>query len=217
MPTTQPHNSTPQLGYFLDYRYWDNAFLLSEYQLSLKPKNKHFNTLSMFYYEALGDKIRASLREKEYFATRVSNNLLYGLEREYAIHSYAVPKPNLGLRKYRFFTYPMRIAYYAVGLYLLHLSQDFFTHYYQKSKHIHSNYGGHLSFNEETRDLVLSYNSVWYKSHYQRFRNKVRKETDGNVQHKVVFHLDIQNYFEEISIPTLLRLLTECVKPSIQK
>ena len=45
---------TPQLGYFLDYnRHWVEALRLLKYQLETKEKNKHFNTLEMFYYEKL--------------------------------------------------------------------------------------------------------------------------------------------------------------------
>jgi hypothetical protein len=114
-------NPTPQLGYFLKYCYWQNACKLLEYQLSLKAKNKHFNTLNMFYYERINKQDKNRLQDKIYFNQRVSNNLLYGLGKEFAIYSYPIPKSNLGLRKYSFFTYPMRIAWYAVGLYLAKL------------------------------------------------------------------------------------------------
>ena len=92
-------DTPPQLGYFLEYRFWDNALDLLEYQLSLKPDNKHFNTLSMFYYERLCSADKQQLRDPEYFENRIANNLLYGLEKEFAICSYPIPKSNLGLRK----------------------------------------------------------------------------------------------------------------------
>ena len=210
-------NPTPQLGYFLKYCYWQNACKLLEYQLSLKAKNKHFNILSMFYYERINKQDKNRLQDKIYFNQRVSNNLLYGLRKEFAIYSYPIPKSNLGLRKYSFFTYPMRIAWYAVGLYLAKLSQEIVQQYYRKQSHIHSYYGGDLRFDDKTGDLCLSYKSVWYKPHYRRFRSKVRSEVQSDVQDKIVIHIDIQNYFEEISIPTLLDFLSEYVKPSIQR
>lgn len=197
-------NPTPQLGHFLKYCYWQNACKLLEYQLSLKARNKHFNTLSMFYHEKLSNQDRDRIEEKLYFNQRVSNNLLYGLGKEFAFYSYTVPKSNLGLRKYGFFTYPMRIAYYAVALYLAKLSQEIIQQYYKQRANIHSDYGGDLRFDDKTGDLCLNYKSVWYKPHYRRFRSRVRSEVNGAVQDKIVIHIDIQNYFEEISIPTLL-------------
>src|SRR6266511_5046582 len=98
MAKSKKQTTIPQLGYFLDYSFWENALDLLEYQLSLKPSNRHFNTLSMFYYERLSKKEKKGLRTKAYFNSHIENNLFYGLEREFAIHSYPVPKSNLGLR-----------------------------------------------------------------------------------------------------------------------
>ena len=207
-------NTISRLGYFLDVSLWRDALRLLAYQLSLKTKNKHFNTLSMFYYEKLNP---VELTKEEYFTRRIANNLFYGLENEFSIYTYPIPKPNLGLRRYCFFTYPMRIVYYTVGLYLLKTSQEFILNYYSLYKHIQSDYGGRLLFDEKDHILKLSYNSVWYKPHYKRFRNRVRQEVSGNTQDKIVIHLDIQNYFEEISIPVLLNFIAEYVKPSIQR
>ena len=111
----------------------------------------------------------------------------------------------------------MRIAYYAIGLYLLRLSQELVQQYYKRHERIHADYGGSLLFDEKTDKLRLTYDGVWYKPHYRHFRNRVRKAVQGNVGNRVVIHIDIQNYFEEISISTLLGFLTEYVKPSIQK
>ncbi len=213
-----PHQETsPQIGYFLKYQHWENAFDLLEYQLSLKTANKHFNMLSMFYYEQLNQSDKKRLRRKLYFDNKIANNLFYGLEKEFAILFYPIPKSNLGLRKYSFFTYPMRVTYYAVGLYLLQLSQEIVQQHYSNNDRIHSDYGGQLVFDSKTNKLKLTDNSVWYKPHYRRFRNRVRKETSGSVQDKIVIHIDIQNYFEEISIPILLDFLTEYVRPSIRQ
>lgn len=217
MAKNQLSDTTPQLGYFLEYRFWESALDLLEYQLSLKPDNKHFNTLSMFYYERLNSSDKRQLRDPEYFEHRIANNLLYGLGKEFAIFSYPIPKSNLGLRKYRFFTYPMRIAYYAIGLYLLRLSQELVQQYYKSHERIHADYGGSLLFDEKTDKLHLTYNAVWYKPHYRHFRNRARKVIQGDVSNRVVIHIDIQNYFEEISISSLLGFLTDYVKPSIQK
>ena len=209
-------NNLPRLGYFLSYRYWKNAVNLLLFQLKTKKGNKHFNTLSMFYYESLEKKVK-KLR-KRYYRDRVASNLFYGLEDEFAIIPYTVPKSNLGLRKYKFFTLPLRIAYYSVGLYLVELSQEFVKEFYgQYCNSVLSEYGGKLLFDSQTGNLSLTYDNIWYKPHYKRFRNKVLNETIDNVEDKVVIHIDIQNYYDEISIPILLRFLEKFVKPSVQK
>jgi AbiA family abortive infection protein len=170
----------------------------------------------MFYYERLGKKPK-QLKRKKYFKNRIANNLFYGLEKEFSILPYPIPKSNLGLRNYTFFTYPMRVIYYSVGLYLLQLSQEFIQQYHKTHKHIISDYGGWLYFDDKTHNLILKYDSIWYKRHYKRFRNRVRREVKDNLDEKIVIHLDIQNYYDEVSLPILLKLLTEYIKPSIQR
>ena len=127
---------------FLKFRHWRNAVRLLDYQLELKQTNKHFNTLGMFYYERL-DKHVKHIKSKSYFKQRIANNLFYGLEDEFLILPYPIPKSNLGLRNYEFLTYPMRIAYHAVGIYLLHVAQDILD-YHRQHKHIMAQYGGDL-------------------------------------------------------------------------
>lgn len=210
------HNENiPQLGYFLRFRYWQNAIKLLKYQLEIKETNRHFNTLSMFYYDSLG-KGAKKLKDKKYFKKRVGNNLFYGLEDEFAIYAYPIPKSNLGLRNYKFFSYPMRVLYYSIALYLLHLSQELVQDYCSSHKHIQADYGGRLLFDNHN-NLILNYNSIWYKPHYKRFRNAVRREIKDDLAQKIVIHVDIQNYYDEISIPILLNFLNENVKPSIQR
>ena len=138
----------PQLGYFLDYKHhWVEALRLLKFQLETKGENKHFNTLEMFYYEKL-EEFFEKLESEEYFNTRIVNNLFYGL-REFAAVPYTIPKSNLGLRRYNFMTCPMRVLYYAVGLYLLELSEEYLKDY-KSHEHIHTNYGGNLHLGRQT-------------------------------------------------------------------
>ena len=107
-----------QLGYFVNFDLWQDALDLLNFQIKQKTKNRHFNTLSMFYYEKLDiDCINHSTQD--YFNIKISSNLFYGLKKEFSVLSYVIPKPGLGLRDYKFFTYPMRAVYYSIGLYLL--------------------------------------------------------------------------------------------------
>ena len=206
-------SDAPQLGYFLNYdRHWVEALKLLKFQLETKKENRHFNTLEMFYYEKLEEYFE-KLEGEEYFNTRIVNNLFYGLK-EFAVVPYTIPKSNLGLRRYNFMTCPMRVLYYAVGLYLLELSQEYLKDY-KSNDHIHANYGGNLCF--EGDQLNLKLDSVFYKNHYTEFRERLRRKIRSNTERKAVIYFDIENYFDELSIPKLLDLLEKRVKPSIQK
>lgn len=214
------NNNVPQLGYFLDYKcHWLQALDLLKYQLETKKGNKskkgnrHFNTLEMFYYEKL-EEFFEKLESEEYFKTRIVNNLFYGLK-EFAVVPYTRPKSNLGLRRYKFMTCPMRVLYYAVGLYLFQLSQEYLREYYKSHEHIHANYGGNLYL--EDGKLNLKPDNIFYQKHYKKFRKKLRQEIRSNTERKVVIYLDIENYFDELSIPKLLDLLEKRVKPSTQR
>jgi len=107
-------SDTTQLGYFINFDLWKDALDLLNFQIKQKTKNRHFNTLSMFYYEKLDinclnhptpDYFNPT---PEYFNIKISSSLFYGLKKEFSVLSYVIPKPGLGLRDYKFFTYPMR-------------------------------------------------------------------------------------------------------------
>ena len=204
-------NSKTQLGYFIDYRLWQDALKLLNFQIDQKKSNRHFNTLSMFYYEQLHV---TYLNSEHYYDIKIATSLFYGLKKEFAVLPYVIPKPGLGLRDYKFFTYPMRVIYYAVGLYLLRLSQEFLLETYKKISRIKAFYGGNLNFKSE--ELQLSSKNVYYRSFYEKFISAIKQETQSDTKNKIVLKLDIENYFNELSIPILLNLLSNFIKPSVQ-
>jgi AbiA family abortive infection protein len=204
-------DDTSTIGHFLSVSLWREALKLLDFQIDCQSTNRHFKTLSMIYYQKLGDEIN-ELESEDYFKQRVANNLFYGLEEEFSIHPYVVPKPGLGLRRYGFFTYPMRVLYYAVGLYLLRVSEEFINNFYNTRKQLKSYYGGRLYFQGD--ELQLTKSNIYFKNYYTRFRNQVRRETTGDVSNKIVIRLDIQNYYEVISIPLLMGLLDKNIKSS---
>lgn len=199
-----------QSGYFLTFELWSSAKKLLDYQISDKSKYKTYNTLNFYYF----DKVKALTKkvgEKTYYRERVSNNLFYALEREFYFHKYTVPKTGIGLRNYFFFSYPMQQLMYAFGLYLLRTTQQFLVD--KKSDKIKSFYGGDLKFDEGTKELVLNKDTTLYYKHYQSFKKELINATkDPN--EKVFLRLDIQNYFDNISIAKLLDLIEVSVKPS---
>jgi AbiA family abortive infection protein len=192
---------------------WQEALKLLNFQIQQKKSNRHFNTLSMFYYERLANECLTHEPES-YYLTKVASSLFYGLEKEFFAHHYVIPKKGLGLRDYVFFTYPMRALYYAVGLYLLKLSQEFLLEVHKKLKNVSAYYGGNLHYKRS--DLVLSKENIYYRSFYDEFTQTIEQEVEQDKQDKVVIKLDIENYFGEISIPLLLEKLDHFVKPSIK-
>lgn len=211
----QNFNPSPsQLGYFLDFSLWQQAKKLLDFQLSQMERNKHYNTLSMFYYKQVASQATA-LETEEYFNKRVANNLFYGLEREFAVYDYVIPKACLGLRNQKFFTYPMRVLYYSIGLYLLKLSQELLQSYVKNNGRFECYYGGNLIFNKDS--VVIKHETTFYKPNYKKFKKQVRKQANNDVDNKLVIKLDIQNYFDNISITTLLNKLDRLIKPSIKE
>ena len=194
-------NGDKNIGHFLTYEIWLDALRLIDAQVKGQDSNRHFKTLSMIYYKKLGESVK-ELETEEFFENYVKNNLFYGMESEFAIYPYVVPKSGLGLRNYKFFTYPMRAIYDSIGLYMFKLSTEFLTNYYRKNQNIHSFYGGGLSFDNDS--LVITKKNIYFSTYYRKFRNEVRREIKADGDKRVVIRIDIQNYYDEISIPILL-------------
>jgi hypothetical protein len=128
----------------------------------------------------------------------MSSSLFYGLKKEFAVFSYIIPKPGLGLREYKFFTYPMRVVYYTVGLYLLKLSQEFLIETYKKIGSVKAFYGGNLSYKSEK--LQLDTKNIYHRSFHKQFKSIIEGEAASDNQYKVILKLDVENYFNELSI-----------------
>ena len=203
------------LGHFLTFDLWKEAIRLLDFQVASKQKNRHFASFSNFYYERLGRSVD-HLKVEEYFDQIIGNNLFYGLQREFEILPYVLPKAGLGLRNYKFLTYPLRTLYYTIGLYLLKVSQDYLLDYYYKQSRIKSYYGGHLKFVGET--LTVNSRTIYYMDFYKKFKSDARRQLQGNdVEDRVIVHIDIQNYFDSILISRLLEKIHEHSKETIQK
>ena len=207
-------SNTTQLGYFISFELWQDALKLLNFQIQQKTKNRHFNTLSMFYYEKLDTSCLNHSTQEDYFNIKISSSLFYSLKKEFSVLSYVIPKPGLGLRDYKFFTYPMRAVYYSIGLYLLKLSQEFLTETYKKIDAIEAFYGGNLTY--KSNELQLSPKNIYYRSFHEQFKSRIKEETKIDNASKVVLKLDVENYFNELSMSTLLNLLSRFIKPSIQ-
>lgn len=200
-------------GHFLEYSCWENALKLLNLQIDQKKHHRHYNTLAMFCYENLGQDVD-SLKSHDYFDQRITNNLFYGLQDEFKTIWYTVPKSNLTLRRFAYLTYPLRATYYAVGLYLMKVSQEFSKEQRVQQPHIQAYYGGGISFEGET--LCVNSNNVYFMQYYKGFRNEIKKEALRESKYKLVIQLDIANYFNELSVDHLLLLLEKNIKTSVK-
>lgn len=206
--------NTDSLGYFLDFYYWENALNLLNFQIEQKKTNRHFNTLAMCCYERLGSSIDA-LKDKEYFDERIASNLFYGLTDEFKTVWYSAPKHPLMLRRWAYLSYPMRAAYYSVGLYLLKLSQDFLQEQKADRGHIRSYYGGDINF--QGNNLLVNSSNVYYKQYYESFTTDLKTNIIQESADKLVIKIDIANYFNEFPIDLLLSLLEKNIKPCLKE
>ncbi|MBL3656762.1 AbiA family abortive infection protein, partial [Fulvivirga sediminis] len=200
-----------QVGYFLTYDLWKSAKDLLDYQINDRKDYKIYNTFNFLYFEQVIRKTER-LKSKAYYNERISNNLFYGFEREFFLHKYTIPKIGAGLRNYYFFSYPMQQLMYAFGLYILRVTHEFLTG--EKGKKIKSFYGGDLKF--EKNKLVLKEKTTLYYSRYKEFKSELQEVTE-DPEDKIIIRLDIQDYYDNISIKKLLDLIEINVKSSVLK
>jgi AbiA family abortive infection protein len=210
--------STPAaLGHFLQYKYWQDAHTLLENQLSQIGRNKHFNQLGIFYcldIKSNFPNIVNDMKQYEYFTQKIQTNLFYLLEKEFSIFPYEVPKGWIQVRQYRFMTYPLRILYYAIGLYILDVTSKYVSDRRKEYTQVQSFYGGDIEY--RNGQLEAQHKRIYYRNYYSRFRNAViaaSKPKEG----KFVLRLDIQNYYDSLSIRHLVEQILSKVQEKVRK
>ncbi|MCU0351327.1 MAG: hypothetical protein MUF43_10950, partial [Flavobacterium sp.] len=192
--------------YFLKYDIWKEAKKLLDFQIDSTFKS--YNNLNFFYFRKI--KGTEKLETKGYFEQRIENNAFYGLVDEFFFHKYNTPKQGMGLRLYSFFSYPMLLLYYSIGIYLLKLTSQFILD--NKKNFNLSRYGGNLKI-DTSGNLIVNESSTLYRDHYFAFKKDIRLQILER-DNKAVIKLDIQNYFDCISMSNLLDLIDKSVKPS---
>lgn len=199
------------IGYFLKYKLWNDAIKLVDYQIEQRTKNKFYNTIDNIYFEKVRSKYLVN-SEKDYFNKIITDNLFYGLEKEFFALGYSKPKSAYGVRKYIFFSYPLRITHFSIGLYLYKLTSDFINQYVKGNKHIRSFYGGDLRY-DDNEELILKRKNIYFIDHYREFKKAVNEELT-HLGNKIVLHIDIENYFDHISIQKLLEFIQDNISHS---
>lgn len=194
---------------FLTLNFWSDATALLNCQIDEKKNNRTYNTLNFHYFDSIRNKVR-SVHNKKYFNDRVATSLFYALDKEFFFEKYMTSKKGIGLRNFCFFSYPMMTLYYSVGLYLMRLTQQFIQD--SSVTNIHSFYGAGIFY--EGDKLIFDEQKIYYRQYYIKF-DKIRKSFNNRKKkNRVVTHLDIQNYYDNVSIEILLELITANVKPS---
>lgn len=78
-----------------------------------------------------------------------------------------------------------------------------------------SYYGGFLRF--DGADLKLDQRRIYFLDYYKQYKRDMRSQLHGkDVDDRVIIHIDIQNYYDSISIPILLDKIASYCKDSIQ-
>ncbi len=201
-----------QIGYFLKYEFWRDSKKLLDFQMNQFDKSNYFKTLSMFYYRLLQKD--QDIGKEEYFEKFIASNMFFGLTELYKTINYLVPKKILGYRNYKFMTYPMRILYNSIGLYILNVSNDLLN-FISKNKKINSFYGGDLKYSNDT--LNINQKSITYHDHYKKFCSRVLKSIREYDDSSIVLHFDYQNYYDSISMEKLLKILNKLIEPNIKQ
>lgn len=216
-------NNRYNLGYFLEYDFWNQAIKMLDCQL--KGKSKAWNKknkkvllpLNFKYFDKISAEYEGIINKEKYFKERIANNFFYGLDKEFFIYEYQKSKSSFGLRNYYFFSYPLILVHYCIGIYLLKLSQKFMDEIcklnndnqkcYEKSY-----YGGKLRFDFKNNSLLFNnaYERFYYLQHYKEFKMDIKKEMN-DTSNKVVIKMDIANYYDNIDIRWLLYYLDECI------
>lgn len=202
-----------QLGIFTDYELWKDGIELIERTVNLIPTSKHFNSFFMNYYENLNLNYKILVKSEEFYSQKVENSLFYNYDKDFFCIKYPKSKSIFRVRDCRFLSYPMLNIHNMIGIYLLKLTYDFINESIKKSSNIFSFYGGEFKIQENK--LYYDDGDLYYYNFYKKFKKKLYNEAKGdNLENKIVLRIDIENYYDSISIKKLLENIEETVRPS---
>lgn len=195
------------IGLFGNYDLWKNATNLINFQVKQKQKNKHFQTLQMKYFENLDETYINLVQTEDYYNKRIHNSFFYGNPEEFFIYDFPKPKSYFKVRNNKFPSYVLLGVHNMIGLYLLKVAENYIENFNNKNPNIHSFYGGNLKFQDN--DLILNSDRIFYSSHYKKFRSLLENEKKN--EKNIIIRIDIENYFNSISVKKLLNKIPEYV------
>ena len=166
-----------------------------------KKRNRHFNTLSMYAYR---DFNISALSSEVYFNQHIKNGLILFQEKKLYSNYFPQPKSLIRYRRWIFLSLEMRLLYYALGLNIARRANAFTA-----CANISSRYGGYVH-NFQENVIQLDTASVYYKKNYRAFYNEAQTkiknlELNPDIAELCVIRMDIENFFEHISIKKILK------------
>ena len=194
--------------------HWQQAHDLLSYQLERLEdgKNKHLRSLSLFSYLEHVKK-NSIYSGTDYFKTYVQSELFWGMNKEFFVIKYGVPKGKLDTRTYRILSLPMRLIHYSYGVYLLRLTEGFLEETIKKNKRIKSFYGANLKLEKDK--LILSPGRIWFFEQYRDFKKTLKYSLKKNTgKNKIALTLDVASFYDNINLKLMMSRLSKVLSNS---
>ncbi len=149
---------------------------------------------------------------EQFYIDFIQNDLCFNYPNWFRAIPYSVPKGDGGVRQFHFLETRLWILYYALGFYLLDLTQSMRTELnpIQARASIQTYYGANIRLDNPQRS------QIHYQEDYQEFTRNIRRTVRRQIQnHKVaVLHLDIQDFFRSIDHARLMQVLADQALPA---
>lgn len=201
-------NFNSNFACFTNFELWEKAIEIIETTIKLSEKNRHFNTISIDYYKKLKETYKNEVKSQNYYDTKIKNFLFYGYNTEFFSLDYLKPKTMYSARKVKFLSYPMLAIHNMIIIYLYNLLNPFYENYIKKNKRINSFYGGNFSVKD--KKFYYKEDSLYYYNQYLKYKkmlyNNLKEKELDNI---IVLRIDIQDYYNSISIPKFLNYIDE--------
>jgi hypothetical protein len=190
------------LGYFLDERHIEGAYKLLTKQI--EQDSPLYNTLEFKIFRQ--DPKISTFDPKIFYNNFVLNDVFYYFQDNLYLLNYLGVQSAYKVRNYHFLSFEILIIYYAIGLYLQEVLNQYHTDFEAILLRTNSKtyYGGTLNYKEPQNSAIFYYDD------YQKFITKKQELTQpetGKV--KYVISLDIRSFFYTIIHKKLLAIIDE--------
>lgn len=200
-----------------NFELWKKSVSIIDNIVNQAKTNKHFNTLIIDYYRKLNLEYKNKVKEEKYYESKIKSLLFYGYEKEYFSISYFKSKKVYTMRKQIFLSYPLLAIHNMIVIYLYELVNEFYLNHIQSNIRINSFYGGKFS----TSNTKFEYDdkSLYYYESYIEYRKKLfeKLERKTGINYDIVIKIDIQNYYNNISVSRYLDKIDESLQTSRKK
>jgi len=196
------------INFFLKEEHVKNALDLLTCQVNSDLRTHRSLDLEILRREKALDEIVVT----QFYADYIKNDLCFNYPRLFYATPYSVPKGDGGVRQFHFLEVSLWILYYALGFYLLDLTQAIRIELnkVKENASIYTYYGANIRLDNPNSS------QIHYQEDYQEFTKNIRRIVRRQVQtHKVAFlHLDIQEFFRSIDHSRLMQVLADQALPA---